>query len=96
MLKHCIKMKPGKALSASGKAKETSIQVPKPAKHAIPDMSPEEIIEGLITPEQLCQILHCGDTTLRELRRDQILVPKMVRSLPRYRPNDVRNYINSE
>jgi hypothetical protein len=51
------------------------------------------VIEFLLLPEEVCQILNCGETTLRQLKRDLLLIPKMVRSLPRYRPRDVLAYI---
>ena len=87
---------PGQVASTSDKAKGMNSHLPEPVNQPIPDWSLEEFIEPLLTPEQVCRLLKCGDTTLRELRTDELLMPKMVRSLPRYRPRDVRNYMNSK
>jgi len=53
----------------------------------------ENDLECMLTPEQVCRILNIGETTLRRLREEKKLVPKKIRSLPRYRPCDVRTYL---
>lgn len=53
-------------------------------------------IEFMLTMDEVCMILGCGESTLRKLWKKKKLVPKKVGWLVRYLPQDVRDYIRSK
>lgn len=57
---------------------------------------PQVPIELMLTMDEVCIILGCGETMLRKLWKKGELVPKKVGWLVRYLPQDVRDYIRSK
>jgi len=52
------------------------------------------LIEPLMTAEEVAESLHCSESLVYKLRREGNLKSVRVGSLLRFRPDDVRAYVN--